>query len=241
METFLSDVREMLAPARDSPHGPLAPLLVAMTFVTGLVDAYSYLVLGHVFVANLTGNILFLGFALVGEHGLLVAASLSALGAFVLGAAMGGKLIAVMKEHRGRLLGVASSVQAVFLAIALVFAVLSSSAVQGGYRYALIVSLAIAMGVQNAASRKLAVPDLTTTVLTLTITGISADSVFVGGSGSRAGRRLVAVVSMFLGALVGAAAVLHSQNFFSLMGALFIVAAVTAWISAAGSSNPAWI
>jgi len=241
METFLSDVREMLAPARDSPHGPLAPLLVAMTFVTGLVDAYSYLVLGHVFVANLTGNILFLGFALVGEHGLLVAASLSALGAFVLGAAMGGKLIAVMKEHRGRLLGVASSVQAVFLAIALVFAVLSSSAVQGGYRYALIVSLAIAMGVQNAASRKLAVPDLTTTVLTLTITGISADSVFVGGSGSRAGRRLVAVVSMFLGALVGAAAVLHSQNFFSLMGALFIVAAVAAWISAAGSSNPAWI
>ena len=241
METFLSDVREMLAPARDSPHGPLAPLLVAMTFVTGLVDAYSYLVLGHVFVANLTGNILFLGFALVGEHGLLVAASLSALGAFVLGAAMGGKLIAVMKEHRGRLLGVASSVQAVFLAIALVFAVLSSSAVQGGYRYALIVSLAIAMGVKNAASRKLAVPDLTTTVLTLTITGISADSVFVGGSGSRAGRRLVAVVSMFLGALVGAAAVLHSQNFFSLMGALFIVAAVAAWISAAGSSNPAWI
>jgi uncharacterized membrane protein YoaK (UPF0700 family) len=64
-----------------------------MTFVTGLVDAFSYLVLGHVFVANMTGNILFLGFALAGEHGLLVVASVTALVAFFFGAAMG-------KAHR---------------------------------------------------------------------------------------------------------------------------------------------
>jgi hypothetical protein len=39
--------------ARD---GPLPPLLLALTAVTGLVDAASYLKLGHVFVANMTGT-----------------------------------------------------------------------------------------------------------------------------------------------------------------------------------------
>ncbi len=64
--SFLSELRRTLLPARDSKHGPLPPLLVAMTFVTGLVDAFSYLLLGHVFVANMTGNVVLLGFALVG-------------------------------------------------------------------------------------------------------------------------------------------------------------------------------
>ena len=49
--------------------GPLPPLFIAMTLVTGLVDAFSYLVLGHVFVANMTGNLVFLGFAVAGAHG----------------------------------------------------------------------------------------------------------------------------------------------------------------------------
>jgi uncharacterized membrane protein YoaK (UPF0700 family) len=57
-----------------------------------------------------------------------------------------------------------------------ILAVLSGSPIPGGYRYALIAVLAIAMGIQNAAARTLAVPDLTTTVLTLTLTGVAADS-----------------------------------------------------------------
>jgi uncharacterized membrane protein YoaK (UPF0700 family) len=240
MEEFFTDVRNMLIPVKGSPHGPLAPLLVAMTCVTGLVDAFSYLVLGHVFVANMTGNILFLAFALVGERGLSVAASLVALGTFLIGAAFGGKLIATMKDHRGRLLAVSSSIQAVFLAVAVVLAVLSTTPTQTGYRYALIITLALAMGLQNAASRKLAVPDLTTTVLTLTITGIGADSKLVGGPGSKSGRRLVAVVSMLLGALVGGALVLHVQNFLPLVVALVIVVSVAVSIAIAGSSNPEW-
>lgn len=96
------------------------------------------------------------------------------------------------------------------------------------------------MGVQNAASRKLAVPDLTTTVLTLTTTGIGADSVLVGGSGSKSGRRLVAVASMLLGALVGAILVLHVRGFLSLVVALIIVVTVAVSIAIKGSSNPAW-
>ena len=60
MHTFLSEIRQTLLPDRDAKHRPLPPLLIAMTLVTGLVDAFSYLVLGHVFVANMTGNIVFL-------------------------------------------------------------------------------------------------------------------------------------------------------------------------------------
>ena len=66
MSSFVSEIRQTIIPGRDTRDGPLPPLLVAMTLVTGLVDAFSYLLLGHVFVANMTGNVVLLGFALVG-------------------------------------------------------------------------------------------------------------------------------------------------------------------------------
>src|ERR1022692_4290835 len=93
MNAFLTDVRDTVAPARGSKDGRLPPLLVALTAVTGLVDAFSYLVLGHVFVANMTGNVVFLAFALAGAKGFSLAASALALGAFVLGAMGSGRLI----------------------------------------------------------------------------------------------------------------------------------------------------
>jgi uncharacterized membrane protein YoaK (UPF0700 family) len=92
-----------MVPAGDDPHGPLPPLLLALTVVTGLVDAFSYLSLGHVFVANMTGNVIFLGFALAGVPGFAVAASLVGLAAFALGALAGGRLSAKLGAHRGRL------------------------------------------------------------------------------------------------------------------------------------------
>ena len=69
--------------------------------------------------------------------------------------------------------------------------------IPAGLRYALIVALSLAMGAQNATARKLAVPDLTTTVLTLTITGIAADSPIAGATGAHAARRLISVAAMF--------------------------------------------
>jgi uncharacterized membrane protein YoaK (UPF0700 family) len=70
--------------------------------------------------------------------------------------------------------------------------------------YALIVLTAAAMGLRNATVRRLAVPDLTTTVLTLTLTAIAADSVLAGGRNPRLGRRLAAVLAIFAGSAVGA-------------------------------------
>jgi uncharacterized membrane protein YoaK (UPF0700 family) len=60
------------------------------------------------------------------------------------------------------------------------------------------------MGLRNAVVRKVAVPDLTTTVLTMTITGLAADSSFAGGHGGRWARRALSILAMFAGALIGA-------------------------------------
>ena len=180
---FLNDVREMLVPRRGSRHGPLPPLLLGLTFVTGLVDAFSYLLLGHVFVANMTGNVVFLGFAFAGATGFSIPASLVALGSFVFGALIGGKIGSRLGRHRGHLLAVTTSFQALLLGASVVVAGASGEPVTGGDRYALIVLLGLSMGIQNATARKLAVPDLTTTVLTLTITGVAADSAIAGEPG----------------------------------------------------------
>jgi uncharacterized membrane protein YoaK (UPF0700 family) len=178
-------------------------MMVALTVVTGIVDAVSYLKLGHVFVANMTGNVVFLGFAIAGAGNLSVAASLIAIGSFLLGAFGGGRLVLAGAEHRGRMLRTASAAQAALMALALVLAASLSQPLATGARYSLLVPLALAMGVQNAAAQRLAVPELTTTVLTRTLTGLASEARAAGGSGSQLGRRSVAVAAMLLGALSG--------------------------------------
>ncbi len=68
-----------------------------------------------------------------------------------------------------------------------------------------IAATAVAMGFRNAVVRKLGVPNLTTTVLTLTITGLAADSVLAGGENPRWQRRCAAILAMLGGAAAGAA------------------------------------
>jgi len=241
MKTFFSEVRQTLVPRGEVKHGPLPPLLVAMTLVTGLVDAFSYLVLGHVFVANMTGNVVFLAFALAGAPGFSILASLVALGSFVLGSFGGGLLGSRLGQHRGRLLSVTAALQTFLLSAAVVLAVLSGNPAPAGYSYGLIIVLGIAMGLQNATARKLAVPDLTTTVLTLTIVGISADSRLAGGSGSRAGRRLIAVAAMLVGALVGSLLIFHVSIVYPLEIALIIMMIIVVTTRVLSRTDPAWV
>ena len=226
MITFLADARETVAPRRGSKDGPLPPLLVALTAVTGLVDAFSYLVLGHVFVANMTGNVVFFAFALAGVAGFSVAASVAAVGCFALGALAAGRLGRSLASRRELLLGITATIEAVIVAEAVTMAALAATPMQTGLRYALIVVLSATMGVQNATARKLAVPDLTTTVLTLTITGIAADSPLAGATGSHAARRLISIAAMLAGALAGAVLVLHSHIVYPLAIALVLLVAV---------------
>src|SRR5256886_11012800 len=164
-----TDAWRTIVPAAEDPHRPLPPLLLALTVVTGLVDAVSYLTLGHVFVANMTGNVVFLGFALAGASGFSISASLVALGAFGLGAITGGRLSTHVGSYRGRLLALACALEALLVAASVIIAATAGSPGSGASRYVLILLLGLAMGTQNAVARKLAVPDPTTTGLTLTI------------------------------------------------------------------------
>jgi uncharacterized membrane protein YoaK (UPF0700 family) len=194
---------------QDERHGPLPAFLMVLTMVTGLVDAVSYLNLGHVFVANMTGNVVFLGFAVAGATDLSIPASLVAIGAFVAGAIAGGRLGSSAGHHRGRLLAVATYIQVAVLGAAVFVSTAAFAPESNVVRYALIMLLALAMGLQNAVARRLGVPDLTTTVLTLTLTGIAADSILAGGTNPNPGRRLLATATMFLGAAVGAVLLFH--------------------------------
>ncbi|HXJ64270.1 MAG TPA: YoaK family protein [Actinomycetota bacterium] len=228
MRTALQDARRIVAPRRDDPDGPLPQLLLGLTVVTGFVDAYSYLALGHVFVANMTGNVVFLGFALAGAKGFSVAASLLALGAFALGAVWGGRLGARSGRSRTRLLAVAVAVEAALVGASLIVAVTAAAPGSGWARFVLIALLGLTMGGQNAVARKLAVPDLTTTVLTLTITGMFADGRPAGGTSSKVGRRILSPIAMFGGAILGALLILHVASWLSIGVALAILCLVAA-------------
>ena len=190
------------------PPPALIRVLFGLTFVAGLVDAVSVLALGHVFTANMTGNVVFLAFAVAGAPGLSMTRSGVALVAFLIGALIGGRLAAVLKlGPLNRWLSVVFGLEALLLLIAAT--ALQWSGLVAGLpsptgAYAAIILTALAMGGRNATVRQLAVPDLTTTVLTLTLTGLAADSPWAGGTGRGARRRIIAVVIMFAGAAVGA-------------------------------------
>jgi uncharacterized membrane protein YoaK (UPF0700 family) len=225
-----SDAVDTLRPPRDAPDGALPQLLLLLTVVSGLVDAASFLNLGHVFVANMTGNVVFLGFAIAGAKGLSVSASLLAIAAFLAGSAAGGRLGAHFVERRFELLRTALALQLTFVVAAAAVAAQTGDPVGDPVRFVLISLLAVAMGIQNSTARRLAVPELTTTVLTMTLTGIGADSALAGGPSSRLGRRSLAVAAMFVGALIGALLALRVDTAASLAAAAGVLAvtAVTA-------------
>ena len=186
-------------------QGPLPALLLVLTVVTGVVDAVSILRLGRVFVANMTGNVVFTGFALVGAPGFSLSASLAALAGFLAGALLGGSLTSRLGHDRGLLLQAGVAAELALVSGALVLATTTGLATAAG-RDGDAALLALAMGIQNAVARRLAVPDLTTTVLTMTLTGIAADVRAKDHGLAGLGRRVLAVATMFAGAAVRGAA-----------------------------------
>ncbi len=194
--------------ASNEPGRLLLYALIGLTVISGLVDAVSYLGLGHVFTANMTGNVVLLGFAAAGAKGFSAPACLTSLGAFLLGAAAAGRVARRLPSRRHLLL-IAMTTEAVATAAAagVAFGVTTTSA--GWPRFTIIAVLAFGMGMRNSTIRRLAVPDLTTTVLTMTLTGLAADSSLAGGSNPQAGRKLAAIAAMLLGAFAGALGFLH--------------------------------
>lgn len=199
--------------ASSPPDRVLLFALLGLTGVTGLVDAASYLALGHVFTANMTGNVVFLGFALAGAPGLSVPRCGAALGGFFVGALLGGGLAKQMTSRsRHRWAATAFAAEAGLLLGAVGAAIGSPAPLPDNSTqlYAVIILTALAMGMRNATVRSLGVPDLTTTVLTLTITGLAADSALAGGSSPRWPRRIASVLTMAAGAAGGVLLLRHS-------------------------------
>lgn len=183
---------------------PILTALFALTFVTGIVDAVSFLGLGRVFTANMTGNVVFIGFALDGAPDLSVFRSGVALGAFMAGGIAGGRIVKAESRTPARLRS-AIAAESALLSAAVVVSAGFWSLSSPVWQTLVIVLTAIAMGVRNGVVRSLAVPDMTTTVLTLTVTGLAADSPLAGGAAPRRLRRYLSVMMMLLGALAGAA------------------------------------
>lgn len=183
-----------------TPDGqrPIVITLYGLTFVTGLIDAVSYLGLGRVFTANMTGNIVFVGFALGGASDISMVRALTALGAFAAGSVLGGRMVNFGERSAAAHLLWAMLFETIFIAVA----ALAFSVMTGGLNLAIVLT-AMAMGLRNAVVRKLAVPDFTTTVLTTALTAVSADSRLAGGRAARQGRRLLMLGAMCAGALIG--------------------------------------
>jgi uncharacterized membrane protein YoaK (UPF0700 family) len=185
----------------DTPDPRLMFIILVMTFVTGVLDAVSYVGLGHVFTANMTGNVVLLGFAIAGDKQLSVARSLVSLAAFLVGAVIGGRLgirLAGGERHRWLLAAGVSEAVMLFIAASAAIGITAPVGV-----YAVIVFTAVAMGVRMATVRLLAIPDITTTVLTTTLAGLASESPLAGGNNTRFGRRMSSVVVMFAGAALG--------------------------------------
>lgn len=180
---------------------PLQLILVVLTFVTGMVDAVTYLGFGHVFAANMTGNVIVLGFALVGAGEISATGSVVSLASFIVGAALSARLATMFQRTRHRwligMLGLETGLLAVAAALSLKQRAASSDLIVVGL-------LAVAMGMRTATVRRLGISDVSTTVLTSTLAGLAADALFSGAPFRAGGVRLVVVAAMLLGAASGA-------------------------------------
>ncbi|GAB3395155.1 YoaK family protein [Humibacter soli] len=214
-------------------------LMLALTFSTGVVDAVGYLGLDRVFTGNMTGNVVILGMALIGGDNLPIIGPIIALVCFIVGAAAGGRVLRRVDAGWTRLsTTMFASVGTMLLAAAVVLFAAGTNPAQG-VQWTVTGMLGLAMGAQAATARHIAVKDVTTVVVTSTLAGLAADSVFGAGKGQPWARRAGAVVLIGLGAVVGATAV-HARPAIGLLVSAAIVLVVAAWGHAAtGGPVPA--
>ncbi|MET1036676.1 MAG: YoaK family protein [Aeromicrobium sp.] len=195
-------IRRIAAVPRDGFH---LMLMLALTFSTGVIDAVGYLGLDRVFTGNMTGNVVILGMAIVGADDLPVVGPVLALAGFMAGAAFAGRVLRVAGPGWTRRTTVLFTLVALsMLGVAAALFVMDDFSEPVALTITTI--LGTAMGIQAAAARFIAVKDVTTVVVTTTITGLAADSVLGTGQGKgHSARRVAAVLLILAGAAAGAA------------------------------------
>ena len=224
----------------DERDGPLPAMLVALTVLAGVVDAASILRLGGVFVATITGNIVFVGLGIAGSRDFAIGTCLFAIGGFVAGALVGAAVIRRGPQHRGRVIRDVLHVKLALAAVTTAIAIAAGNYPDAPLRNAMVVLLAMSMGDQLAAIRYLKVPDLVTVVLTLTVTGVVADRRQLGWSHPAMLRRFTAVLAFALGAVSGGALVLYVSLGAALAFGLAIIVGVTIATHLVANSPAGW-
>ncbi|MCC9195411.1 YoaK family protein [Arthrobacter sp. zg-Y820] len=204
-------------------------LMLALTFSTGVVDAVGYLGLDRVFTGNMTGNVVLLGMAFADGGQLPILRPTLALIFFMLGAALAGRMLRKGPEGWSSRTSIALIVVAAGLTALAVFVAVAD--VQGNSTLGSLTtsSMATVMGVQAATAKRLKVAEITTVVVTSTITGLASDSKLAGGDSRFWQRRALAVALILAGAVAGAAALKVG-----LWLGLAVSAAISIAVAAAG-------
>jgi uncharacterized membrane protein YoaK (UPF0700 family) len=179
----------------------------------------------------MTGNVVFLGLAVDPHSGLSTIAALVAIGGFLLGALAGGRASHTLDARPGRWLATAFTAEAVVLGLVAALITAGVLPLTGNGRFATIALLAAALGIQNSTVRHLGVADLTTTVLTLTLTGLAADSRPARGPGARLHPRLGSVAAMLAGAATGAGILRWSASAVIVLAAALVAAVAAAFLA----------
>lgn len=175
-------------------------LMVAASFSTGLVDGGTYLALEHVFIANQTGNLIFLGLGATGNAGFAIARSAIALAGFAIGAATAG--FVQRRASAGR--GAGPTLMAVGIGLGVLSVALAVGPEGARWLDVLAAAFAFVMGAQAAAARVVAVADVPTVVVTSTLASLASEPWFGAQRAERTGRRAAAIGAMLAGAVLGA-------------------------------------
>jgi uncharacterized membrane protein YoaK (UPF0700 family) len=207
----------------------LVPLLLTLTFASGVLDAFAFLHLGQLFVANQTGNVMLLAISLPASGSTTsTGGSIVSLAAFLLGALGGGRLTRAAVDDRGLPPG---AISALTLETVLVAAALAASVADTESAvYAVTALLGYGLGIQAAVARRVARTGISTVVLTSAITGFAEEA--PGASGKPGWwRHGLPVLAMFVGAVVGAAVGTQVSHHAALAIGLVAILAVTvvAW------------
>jgi len=231
--------RRLSRALHDEPHGPLPALLLSLTVLAGVVDAVSILRLGGVFVATVTGNLVFLGLAAAGAKGFAVSTSALAVGGFVVGVLIGGRACDSGRSHRGLALRNVLAVKLSLASVVTVIAIVTGPRFPAGARDAMLVLLAMSLGAQLAAIRFLKVPDLLTVVLTMTITSVLTERKR-GWHDPAMLRRALSLVAFVVGALSGALLILYVGVAAALSFGLAIIIGATIAAHRVSGTSASW-
>ena len=186
-----------------TPRWTVAALLL-LTFATGLADSISILVLGHVFVANMTGNVIFLGFWLAPRTSIDLTAVVVALPTFVCTTVLSGRLSRHFGERTRPWITTVLATEIVLLAALSILAGAGVLRYHDDSKLIIIGILAVTFGLQHSSARQFGIQELSTTVLTSTIVSLGLDSKLAGGTGEREKLRISVVLTMCAGAFIGA-------------------------------------